>query len=63
LNGRKNKSTPDKSPDNIPPDSNGWVANIKSRTDRNRTKFTDILKDAIQERMNEADSKPARKQF
>jgi hypothetical protein len=38
-----------------------YFMNIKSRTDRNRTKFTDILKDAIQERMNEADSKPARK--
>jgi hypothetical protein len=38
-----------------------YFMDIKKRTDRNRTKFTDLLKKTIQERMNEADSKPVRK--
>jgi hypothetical protein len=34
-----------------------YFMNIKNRKDCKRTKFTDIMKDAIQERMYEADRK------
>jgi hypothetical protein len=38
-----------------------YFMNIKNRTDGRRTKFTDLLKDAVLERMAEADRKPSRK--
>ena len=36
--------------------------NIKNRTDENRTKFTDLMCDALLEKMAESDRKPSRKQ-
>jgi hypothetical protein len=38
-----------------------YFMSIKHRTDGHRTKFMDLLKDAILERMEEADRKPSRK--
>jgi hypothetical protein len=38
-----------------------YFMNIKNRTDEHRTKFMDLLKDAVLERMEEADRKPPRK--
>jgi hypothetical protein len=32
--------------------------NIKNRTDENRTKFTDLMRDALLERMAESDRNP-----
>jgi hypothetical protein len=38
-----------------------YFMNIKNRTDNHRTKFMDLLRDAVLERMEEADRKPSRK--
>lgn len=38
-----------------------YFMNIKNRTDGHRTKFTDLLKDAVLGRMDDADRKPQRK--
>jgi hypothetical protein len=38
-----------------------YFMNIKNRTDSHRTKFMDLLKSAVLERMEEADRKPSRK--
>jgi hypothetical protein len=38
-----------------------YFMNIKNRTDEKRTKFTDLMHDALLERMTEADRKPSRK--
>ncbi|MDR0412212.1 MAG: RteC domain-containing protein [Dysgonamonadaceae bacterium] len=38
-----------------------YFMNIKNRKDGNRTKFMDLLRDAVLERMEEADRKPLRK--
>jgi hypothetical protein len=38
-----------------------YFMNIKHRTDGHRTKFMDLLKDAVLERMKDADRKPSRK--
>jgi hypothetical protein len=38
-----------------------YFMNIKNRTDENRTKFTDLLRDAVLERMTEADRKAPQK--
>jgi hypothetical protein len=38
-----------------------YFMNIKNRTDGRRTKFMDLLRDAVLERMEEADRKPSRK--
>jgi hypothetical protein len=38
-----------------------YFMDIKRRKDDNRTKFMNLLKDAILERMEEADRKPSRK--
>jgi hypothetical protein len=38
-----------------------YFMNIKHRTDSRRTKFMDLLKDAVLERMEESDRKPSRK--
>jgi hypothetical protein len=38
-----------------------YFMNIKNRTDRHRTKFMDLLKDAVLGRMEDADRKPSRK--
>jgi hypothetical protein len=38
-----------------------YFMNIKNRTDENRTKFTDLLKDAVLGRMEGADKKLSRK--
>ena len=38
-----------------------YFMNIKNRTDEHRTKFTDLMRDALLERMTEADRKPSRK--
>jgi hypothetical protein len=38
-----------------------YFMNIKNREDGNRTKFMDLLKDAVLERMEDADRKPSRK--
>jgi hypothetical protein len=38
-----------------------YFMNIKHREDGNRTKFMDLLKEALLERMKEADRKPSRK--
>jgi hypothetical protein len=38
-----------------------YFMNIKNRTDWHRTKFTDLLKDAVLGRMDAADRKPSRK--
>jgi hypothetical protein len=35
-----------------------YFMNIKNRTDENRTKFTDSMRDALLERMTESDRKP-----
>ncbi|MDR0712764.1 MAG: RteC domain-containing protein, partial [Bacteroidales bacterium] len=37
-----------------------YFMNIKHRTDGRRTKFMDLLRDAVLERMEEADRKPSR---
>ena len=39
-----------------------YFMNIKNRTDENRTKFTDLMCDALLEKMAESDRKPSRKQ-
>jgi hypothetical protein len=39
----------------------GYFMSIKNRTDERRTKFTDLMCDALLERMDEADRKPSRK--
>jgi hypothetical protein len=36
-----------------------YFMNIKNRTDENRTKFMDLLKDVVHRRMIDADRKPA----
>jgi hypothetical protein len=38
-----------------------YFMNIKNRTDERRTKFTDLMRDALLERMTEADRKPSLK--
>jgi hypothetical protein len=38
-----------------------YFMNIKNRTDGHRTKFTDLLRDAVLGRMTDADRKPSRK--
>jgi RNA polymerase-interacting CarD/CdnL/TRCF family regulator len=38
-----------------------YFMNIKSRTDGHRTKFMDLMKDAVLGRMNNADRKPSRR--
>jgi hypothetical protein len=38
-----------------------YFMNIKHRTDGRRTKFMDLLKDAVLGRMEDADRKPSRK--
>lgn len=38
-----------------------YFMNIKNRTDEHRTKFMDLLKDAVLKRMEDADWKPSRK--
>jgi hypothetical protein len=38
-----------------------YFMDIKHRTDGRRTKFMDLLKDAVLERMEESDRKPSRK--
>ncbi|MDR1525408.1 MAG: RteC domain-containing protein [Tannerella sp.] len=38
-----------------------YFMNIKNRTDSHRTKFMDLLKDAVLGRMEDADRKPSRK--
>jgi hypothetical protein len=38
-----------------------YFMNIKNRTDEHRTKFTDLLRNAVLERMTEADRKPPQK--
>ncbi|MDR2804141.1 MAG: RteC domain-containing protein [Dysgonamonadaceae bacterium] len=38
-----------------------YFMNIKHRTDGRRTKFMDLLKDAVLGRMEESDRKPSRK--
>jgi hypothetical protein len=38
-----------------------YFMNIKNRTDDRRTKFMDLLKDAVLGRMEDADRKPSRK--
>jgi hypothetical protein len=38
-----------------------YFMNIKNRTDGHRTKFTDLLRDAVLGRMTDADRKPPRK--
>ena len=37
-----------------------YFMNIKNRTDEHRTKFTDLLRDAVLGRMTDADRKPSR---
>jgi hypothetical protein len=39
-------------------ESASYFINIKNRTDGNRTKFTDLMRDALLERMTEFDRKP-----
>jgi hypothetical protein len=38
-----------------------YFMNIKNRKDEQRTKFTDLLRDAVLERMTDSDRKPSRK--
>jgi hypothetical protein len=38
-----------------------YFMSIKNRTDKRRTKFTDLMREAALERMTEADRKPSRK--
>jgi hypothetical protein len=38
-----------------------YFMNIKHRTDGKRTRFTDLMKEALLGRMTEADRKPSRK--
>jgi hypothetical protein len=38
-----------------------YFMSIKNRTDENRTKFTDLMHDALLDRMTESDRKPSRK--
>jgi hypothetical protein len=38
-----------------------YFMNIKNRTDENRTKFTDLMRNSVFERMTESDRKPSRK--
>jgi hypothetical protein len=38
-----------------------YFMNIKGRTDANRTKFTDEMKNALLERMSESDMRPSKK--
>jgi hypothetical protein len=38
-----------------------YFMNIKNRADKHRTKFTDLLRDAVFGRMDDADRKPSRK--
>jgi hypothetical protein len=38
-----------------------YFMNIKNRTDGRRTKFMDLLRDAVLKRMEDADRKPSRK--
>jgi hypothetical protein len=38
-----------------------YFMNIKNRTDENRTKFTDMMRNSVFERMTESDRKPSRK--
>jgi hypothetical protein len=38
-----------------------YFMNIKNRTNGSRTKFMDLMKDALLGRMNDADRKPSRK--
>ena len=38
-----------------------YFMNIKNRTDEHRTKFTDLMRNVVLERMTEADRKPSRK--
>jgi hypothetical protein len=42
-------------------ESANYFMNLKNRTDENRTKFTDLMRDALHERMTESDRKPSRK--
>jgi hypothetical protein len=39
-------------------ESASYFRNIKNRTDENRTKFADLMHDALLERMTESDRKP-----
>ena len=38
-----------------------YFVNIKNQTDENRTKFADLMRDALLEEMTESDKKPPRK--
>lgn len=38
-----------------------YFMNLKNRTDEHRTKFTDLMCNAVLERMTESDRKPSRK--
>jgi hypothetical protein len=42
-------------------ESANYFMNLKNRTDENRTKFTDLMRDVLLERMTESDRKPSRK--
>jgi hypothetical protein len=38
-----------------------YFMSLKNRTDENRTKFSDLMRNSVLERMTEADRKPSRK--
>jgi hypothetical protein len=38
-----------------------YFMSLKNRTDENRTKFSDLMRNSVFERMTESDRKPSRK--